>query len=645
MQGHAPALLPIVIMGVVLCLASIPVATTVIQRRRDRRRILAEGKTADALVTQVTPDTRSGLCRVAFMFHPENGGPQVECEQRSTLTAVQTLGLSEGSQVRVRFLPKWPRYAFVDALIVAERVVALESTASTAASETPAAWVHFISFVDPKSGVALANAFRWRGDGDITISGELVRFTAQRARPFWFPKLIEAQFPLNAVGNVEVFESAVRCEISATGNKPRTLQFWAVSPEEAKAIGARLPDARTSKFAPRLADQAAFQAHLFEVTPSAPVTPVIIAINAGMFVIAAALGGGVLVPNVEVLIRLGSDYTPLTEAGEWWRLLTSTFLHFGLLHLAFNMWALWVNGIVAERLYGSSRYLLLYLVAGVAGSVTSFLWHPFVNGAGASGAIFGVLGALFAYFLRTDTGVPKSVLVAQRNTAGIFIVVSILNAARFPGIDNAAHLGGLAAGFVLGLLLCRPLDKKRDEEDSTGQWVRAVALVVGSALLVGYYLKSGQLHPRVLHDPSGRPILPAELVPPPRTFGGVMLGMTSDELLAAKGKPIREQPDDWMYNSVDEAHDGLLEVRFTNGSAGNPARVWGVMFWGRREVEPPGLADLLPLSRQGLEARYGHPKAEQSVGPDATYLYFGNGIMVFLDADRVKAYGVYNPAS
>jgi len=643
MHGLTPALLPILIIGVVFGLASIPVTATFIQRRRDRRRILADGKTADARVVQVTSDSRSGRCRVVFTFSPENGSPQVECEQRSTLTAVQTLGLSEGSQVSVRFLAKWPRYAFIDKLIVAERLVALKATAVAATSETSAASVHFISFVDPKSGVALANGFRWRGDGDITIGDDIVRFSAQRARPFWFPKLIGAQFPLSAVGNVEVFESAVRCEISETGTKPRALQFWAVSPQEAKAIGEGLPDAKTPRFAPRLAEQAAFQARLLEVTPRAPVTPVLIAINAVMFVVAVVLGGGILVPNVEVLIRLGSDYTPLTESGEWWRLLTSTFLHFGLLHLAFNMWALWVNGIVAERLYGSSRYLLLYLVAGVAGSVTSFLWHPFVNGAGASGAIFGILGALFAYFLRTDTGVPKSVLVAQRNTAGIFIVVSILNAARFPGIDNAAHLGGLAAGFVLGLLLCRPLDRKWDEEDSTRQWVGALALVVGSALAVGYYLRSGQLHPRVLHDPSGRPILPTELVPPPRTFGGVTLGMTSDELLAAKGKPIREQPDDWMYNSVDEAHDGLLEVRFTNGSAGEPARVWGVMFWGRREAEPPGLADLLPLSRQGLEARYGRPRSEQAVGPDDTYLYFWNGLMVFLESGRVKAYGVYKP--
>jgi membrane associated rhomboid family serine protease len=335
----------------------------------------------------------------------------------------------------------------------------------------------------------------------------------------------------------------------------------------------------------------------------------------------------------------------LTATGEWWRLLSSTFLHFGFLHLAFNMWALWVNGIVAERLFGSSRYLLIYLVAGVAGSLTSFLWHPFVNGAGASGAIFGVLGALLAYFLRTDTGIPRSVIVAQRNAAAFFIVVSILNAARFPGIDNAAHLGGLAAGFILGLLLCRPLDKKRNAEHSIGQWVRALALALGSVLLVAYLLRSGQLHPRVIRDSSGRQILPAELLPPPRTFGGVTLGMTTDQLVAVKGKPIRERPDAWTYDSVDASRDGLLEVLFTNGSEGAPAIVWGVMFWGTRDGEPPELFDLLPLTRDGLEARYGRPTSERRVGPTSTYLYFANGIMVYLISERVAAYGVYDPAS
>jgi membrane associated rhomboid family serine protease len=644
MHGLAPALVPVLIVAVVIGLASIPVAASVIQRRRDRRRILADGRTADAQIARLTPDTRSGLCQVHFTFEPEAGSAQVECRQRSTLGAAQSIGLAEGSRIRVHYLPKWPRYAFNEALVVAERTLAFKADpAGVGPSATAAPSVHFISFVDPKLGVAPANGFRWSGDGDIAIGGELVQFTARRARPFWFPKRIQARFPLSAVANVEVFENTVRCELAETGMKSKSVQFWAVSADEAKAIGAQLPDGKTASFAPQLAEQAAFQAKLREVTPRAPVTPVIIALNALMFLIAVALGGGIMVPNVEVLIRLGSDYTPLTAGGEWWRLLTSTFLHFGLLHLAFNMWALWVNGIVTERLYGSSRYLLIYLVAGVAGSVTSFLWHPFVNGAGASGAIFGVLGAVLAYFLRTDTGIAKSVLVKQRNAAGLFIVVSILNAARFPGIDNAAHLGGLAAGFVLGLLLCRPLEARREEEDWTGQWVRALTVVVGSALVVGYSLTNGQLRPRVIRDPSGRAILPAELLPPPRTFGGVTLGMTEAQVLAVKGKPVQQRPADWFYNSIDEAHDGLLEVVFTTPEVPNAPIVRAVVFWGRREAEPPEMADLLPLNRDGLEARYGRPRGDRTVAPNFTYLYFANGIVVCLEGDRVKAYGVFNP--
>lgn len=645
MQGLTPALLPFLVMALVLCLASIPIAISVIQRRRDRRKILAQGKSAEAFITRVTPVARSGRCRVFFTFQPETAGPQVVGKQWSTLAAVQTLSLAEGSQVHVHYLPKWPRYAFIDALTVAERVAALKSSAAAAPSSgSVAPSVHFISFVDPKTSLAPKNAFRWSGDGDITVGDERVHFTAQHTRPFWFPNRVEAEFPLTAIGNVEVFESTLRCEITAPGAKPQALQFWAVSPEEAKAVGAQLPDTKTSKFAPQLAESAAFQTRLIEVTPHAPVTPFIIGLNAVMFLIAVALGGGIMVPNPEVLIRLGSDYTPLTAGGEWWRLLTSTFLHFGLAHLAFNMWALWVNGTLAERLYGSSRYLLIYLVAGVAGSVASFLWHPFVNGAGASGAIFGVIGAVFAYFLRTDTGVPKSVLMTQRKAAALFIVVSILNGARFRGIDNAAHLGGLAAGFVVGWLLSRPLDAKRHEQDWTGQWARALTLVLGSVLLVGYYLANGQWHPRVIRDASGRPILATELLPPPHTFGGVTLGMTAAQVLAAKGKPIREQPDDWIYNSIDEAHDGLLEVTFKDRPAGSSATVWCVLFWGRREGEPPGMVDLLPLNRQGLEARYGGPAYEERRGPDFSYVYFRNGLLVGLEGDRIRAYGVYNPA-
>jgi hypothetical protein len=173
--------------------------------------------------------------------------------------------------------------------------------------------------------------------------------------------------------------------------------------------------------------------------------------------------------------------------------------------------------------------------------------------------------------------------------------------------------------------------------------LRAITLIVASALFVGYCFTSGQWHPRVIHDASGRPILFAELSPPPHTFGGVTSGVTSEELLRAKGHPVKEQSNDWIYNSIDPAHDGVLDVYLTDGSAGHPAAVWAVLFWGKREAEPPGTADLLAFARQDLVMRYGTPRSESDGGEDTKYLYFHDGLVVWLDADnKVEAYGVYN---
>jgi rhomboid protease GluP len=222
-----------------------------------------------------------------------------------------------------------------------------------------------------------------------------------------------------------------------------------------------------------------FTAALAALTPRPFVTPALIGVNVMMFVIATALGGGLIKVNPEVMIGLGTNYNPLTLGGQWWRLLTSVFLHFGLLHLAFNMLALYVNGLMAERIFGSLRYLVIYLVAGLAGSVTSLLWHPIVNGAGASGAIFGLLGALLAFFVKQRGGVPASVVRAQRNSAVIFIAYNLLNGMH-QGIDNAAHLGGVFAGFAMGFLLSRPLLPDRNQRSWSRQW--AVAAGVASVL-------------------------------------------------------------------------------------------------------------------------------------------------------------------
>lgn len=168
-------------------------------------------------------------------------------------------------------------------------------------------------------------------------------------------------------------------------------------------------------------------------------------------------GAGMLRPEPLRFIDWGSNFAPLTAAGEWWRLASSTFLHFGLLHLAFNMWALWSVGSMVERLFGHGRFAAVYAASGLAGSLASIAWNPLVNSAGASGAIFGLIGAQLAFFLRGGHRIPVEVISAQRNSTLGFIAYSVTFGLMVPGIDNAAHLGGLASGLGMGWLLARPL--------------------------------------------------------------------------------------------------------------------------------------------------------------------------------------------
>ena len=179
--------------------------------------------------------------------------------------------------------------------------------------------------------------------------------------------------------------------------------------------------------------------------------------NVLVFVAMAVAGAGVLHPEALVHIAWGSNFAPLTVDGEWWRLATSTFVHFGVLHLLFNMWVLWSTGGLVERLFGHARFAAIYAVAGVVGSLASVTWNPLVNSAGASGAIFGLIGAQLAFFLRGGHRIPAEVIRAQRASILGFIAYAVIFGLTVPGIDNAAHVGGLACGFCMGWLLARPL--------------------------------------------------------------------------------------------------------------------------------------------------------------------------------------------
>jgi rhomboid protease GluP len=215
-------------------------------------------------------------------------------------------------------------------------------------------------------------------------------------------------------------------------------------------------------------------------------TRTLVGTNVLVFLAMVAAGAGFLRPDALVHIAWGSNFAPLTAAGQWWRLATATFVHFGVLHLLFNMWVLWGTGGLVERLFGHGRFAAIYAVAGVAGSLASVAWNPLVNSAGASGAIFGLIGAQLAFFLRGGHRIPAEVVRAQRTSIVGFIIYSVIFGITVPGIDNAAHLGGLATGFGMGWLLARPLGVYSSARVARGGIVLAV-LFIGAIIPLGLW--------------------------------------------------------------------------------------------------------------------------------------------------------------
>lgn len=148
------------------------------------------------------------------------------------------------------------------------------------------------------------------------------------------------------------------------------------------------------------------------------------------------------------LLRLGAMNPLAVAEGQYWRLVTAMFLHAGILHLLLNMYGLWLFGSVIEGTLGRWRFLAIYFASGVLASVTSLVFgDPRSVSVGASGAIFGLLGAWVAYNLRRRGSALAS---ANLRTAGLIVAVNLFLGFTLPGIDNLAHLGGLAAGVAAG---------------------------------------------------------------------------------------------------------------------------------------------------------------------------------------------------
>lgn len=189
----------------------------------------------------------------------------------------------------------------------------------------------------------------------------------------------------------------------------------------------------------------------------------------------------------------GSNWGPLTLTGDWWRLLTYIFLHGSLMHIAFNMWCLWDLGALCESLYGRATFAAVYLITGVAGGVASIGWRPLGATVGASGAIFGLAGALVASFYLGEFSLPRAAIAGTLRSLAFFVVINVALGGMFPGVDNACHIGGLVSGLILGALIAIVAPGRDQVAQRIGVLVFVAVIVIVSAVGV-FRWRGSQFH-------------------------------------------------------------------------------------------------------------------------------------------------------
>lgn len=333
------------------------------------------------------------------------------------------------------------------------------------------------------------NDFGFVGSGTMQADGISLWLSGQVSTGGALSSLRQEQTQLSCqkIANVESDGRLVRFGYNVDEVEDDSICLWLADNSAAEKLVAILPKRRTKDFRPQVKADAEFGAKLIAQSPRVPITVALVAINTFVFIATLIAGAEWLVPVGRMQIAWGSNFGPYTTDGEWWRLFTSLFIHFGIAHLVLNMIALVMFGPLVERLYGSVNYLLIYLLAGIAGSLASLSWGPDINSAGASGAIFGILGALLAAQLRAGDTFPPDILRPIRNTALAFLGFSVYAGFKYKGIDNAAHLGGVVAGFLIGLVAARPItgasSYSRSDMRRSARLVPAAAVV----LAVGFW--------------------------------------------------------------------------------------------------------------------------------------------------------------
>ncbi len=245
------------------------------------------------------------------------------------------------------------------------------------------------------------------------------------------------------------------------------------------------------KVGPRAVDRRDTTGMIGGIIPHARfVTSMLLLVNFGLFIATVLVsmgrgnGGALMGVDAQTLGDFGAKWGPAIIGGhQWWRLLTAGFLHGGLIHILMNSWVLFDLGAMVEETYGWARLLVIYIVATVTGFYASLWWAPYSLSVGASAAIFGLLGAMIAFTLRSRS----SMATAYR---GLYIRWAIYGLAfgllPFFAIDNAAHLGGLAGGFAVGYLAGTP--KLLENSLAERFWRTAAYMSIGVTAIAFFFM-------------------------------------------------------------------------------------------------------------------------------------------------------------
>lgn len=275
-----------------------------------------------------------------------------------------------------------------------------------------------------------------------------------------------------------------------------TLTLDTQSADAARQIAHYLPTGQTTEFADTMVQNQRFWSRLFARAPHSTGSTILIAANAIVFVAMVATGVSPWNPSPEALTAWGGNKAVLASTTEPWRLVTCMFLHGGIIHLAFNLYCLHRLGPLVERLYGTIPYLALFMFAGVLGSVTSAAWNPLGLSIGASGGVFGIVGALIPALVVHRKVMPPELVRSLRSGVIAMIGINAVIGWSIAIIDNAGHLGGLIGGIIPGFIVGRALpppvgamtreDLVQAREPITSGLGRTVVIAVLGGLLVAF---------------------------------------------------------------------------------------------------------------------------------------------------------------